>query len=149
MARGQSLSDETKAQVLAALAAGGGVGEVSRQTGVPKGTVSRLKNELAPQVLAQSISEQSAVVAPQLEQSRASVGTVGTVGTPPLYTLVAELLNENLMTLATHARMARAPEWFTKQDAHGIAAYDGGLADKTIRILEAAAAAQSLENISA
>lgn len=174
MARGTSLTDELKAQVLAGLLAGSGVREVSRATGVPLSTVSRLKNETMPQVLAgspesspepspaknigsKSVPKNAPLAAePQAERAtEVSQGELVQVGTPvgtqkntapnPLYALVSTLVSENLQTLIAHAQMARQPHWFEKQNADSIGVFDGIMADKTTRILEAAAAAQPLE----
>lgn len=118
-----ALTDDKKAAIIAAVRAGGSVSSVARELGVGKATVSRIKNELP---------------ATELEQ-------IGTVKQNNLEALIARYLEANLTTLITHAEMARDPNWFKKQNASDIAVFDGVMSDKTIRILEAAAAAQSVE----
>ena len=175
MARGIQLTDEKRAQVIASLAAGNGVGEVSRQLGVPKATVSRLKNETMPKVLRDSRERVPTVETPPIdndeededalidaeferqhqreqladecEMDPGTLATLEQVGTQkkPLFQLVSDLLEENLLTLTAHARMARDPKWFARQGAEAMGVFDGVMSDKTIRILEAAAAAQPLD----
>jgi transposase-like protein len=116
-------TDETKARVVAALMAGQGVSEVSRATGVPKATVSRIKNDLAPEIMEQ----------------------VGTEKKERLENLIADCLAANLTTLRHISEFARRPDWLIAQSAHDLAMFYGVTADKAVAILEAHAAAQPLE----
>jgi DNA-binding transcriptional ArsR family regulator len=177
MARGIQLTDEKRAQVIAALAAGDGVREVSRRLDVPVSTVSRLKNETMPKVLRESVppvetpdepigfipidddegalidaeferQHQREQLADECEMDPGTLANLEQVGTQKksLHQLVADLLTENLLTLAAHAKMSRDPKWFARQGAEAMGIFDGVMSDKTIRILEAAAAAQPLDN---
>lgn len=124
MAKGKAHSDEVRAQAVAALLAGQGVSEVARQYKLPKSTVSRLKNSLAPQVLEQ----------------------VGTEKRESLAGLIEEHLSTSLKSATKLAhKVGTDDNWFTKQSADEIAILYGVLTDKAIRILEAAEAASHEE----
>ncbi|HEX7333419.1 MAG TPA: hypothetical protein VF290_18085 [Pyrinomonadaceae bacterium] len=115
--KGQAHSDETRAEVIAALLAGQGVNEISRQYKIPKATVSRLKNSLA---------------AKQLEQ-------VGTQKREQIADLIEGHLRQSLKAAAALAeKVATNNEWFIKQNAADVGVLYGILTDKSIRILEAA-----------
>jgi transposase-like protein len=116
------IDEKTRAKVAAALLSGSGVSAVSRDLGVPKTTVSRIKNGLA---------------AEQLEQ-------IGTEKKERLEDLIAGYLSENFQTLSAQAIHARDKDWLRIQGAESLAILHGVMADKAIRILEAAAAAQPL-----
>lgn len=113
--RGQAHKDETRAQVIAALLAGQGVNEVSRQYSIPKATVSRIKNGLAVE---------------QLEHKKLS-------------DLVEEHLTESLKAATAIAQKVSNDAWFFKQNAADIGVLYGILTDKSIRILEAAESANA------
>lgn len=116
--KGRTHTNEVRAEVIAALLAGQGVNEVSRQYNVPKATVSRIKNGLAPE---------------QLEQKKIS-------------DLVEAHLTESLRAATALAQKVASNEsWFTKQNAADIGVLYGILTDKSIRILEAAESAHSQE----
>jgi transposase-like protein len=124
MARGKAHSDETKAQILAALLTGEQPADVARRFGLNESTV-RTWGKAGGVDFAQVRAEKKA----------------------SLFDLIGELASENARTLIVHAQLARSPQWFDKQDAHGMAVFDGVMADKTLRILEAAAAALPLEKL--
>ena len=158
MARGKAYDDGQKAQVIAALMTGQGVREVSRALNVPLSTVSRLKKELAPMVREAAVnldarSDEEAAEngfgeAFQGEDVEDDIARVmPEVGTQKkaLPELVAELLTTNVETLSTIAHFVRRPAYLDQQGAESLAVLYGVIADKTIRILEAHAAAQPLE----
>lgn len=184
--RGKSHSDETRAQVVAALLSGQGVGEVSRALSVPKATVSRIKNELAPEVLQRSRDAQTeAAVAGAVEglqqmaendeptdeeidavherdferneaadeaeietSTLARLEQVGTQkNTHSLDQLISIYLRANLDALARQTVVAGDFKYIARQSAENLAVLHGVMADKAIRILEAAAAAQPLEDL--
>lgn len=117
-----ALPNDIKAKVTAALLAGGGVNAVSRDLGVPKATVSRIKNGLASE---------------QLEH-------IETVKKTGIQELIVNYLSANLAALEAQANHSTKPEWLSKQSADQLAILHGVMADKAIRILEAAAAAEPL-----
>jgi transposase-like protein len=117
--RGRAHSDETRAAVIAALLEGQGVTQIAEAFALPKATVSRIKNELAPE---------------QLEQ-------VGTEKRERIEDLVETHLRESLNACAAIARHAANPRWLSRQNAADVAVLYGVLTDKSIRILEAAQAA--------
>lgn len=91
--------------------------EVARQYKIPKATVSRLKNTLAPQ---------------QLEQ-------IGTDKKERLADLIEGHLRQSLTAATALARKVETnDEWFSKQNAADVGVLYGILTDKSVRILEAA-----------
>lgn len=115
MARGVAHSDEVKAQAMAALLAGQSVNEVARQYSLPKSTVSRIRS---------SIND-------QLEQ-------VGTQKRDRIGELLGEYVEANLITLKAQSEHFRDKAWLNRQEASSLAVLHGVVADKTIRVLEAA-----------
>lgn len=109
-------SEETRAQVIAALLAGQGVREISRQYNVPRSSVSRIKQAL-------SSDEQ---------------GQIGTQKRERIAELVETHLVESLKAAASLAQKVTNNDWFIKQNAADIGVLYGILTDKSIRILEAA-----------
>lgn len=107
-------SDETKAQVMAALLTGQSISSVAREYNLPKGTVSNWRNRDMPEV-------------PTDETQK---GT-------SLDVLLSDYVRENLKTLREQAKIFRDPVWLKKQEASSLAVLHGVLADKTIRLLEA------------
>lgn len=117
-------SEQVRAEVVAALLAGQGVREVSRQYNIPRSTVSRLKNSLSEQEL----------------------GQIGTEKRDRISTLVENHLTESLKAATALAQKVTTNEsWFTKQNAADIGVLYGILTDKSIRILEAAESANNQE----
>ncbi len=123
MAQGKAHDDETKAQVIAALKAGEQPSALAKRFGLSRSTVSGWGKAAGF----------------NLEQVR-------TEKKEALHELVAGYLSENLTTLKAQAVHARNPNWLYLQGAESLAILHGVMADKAIRILEAAAAAQPLEN---
>ena len=116
------------------------MGEISRALGVPKSTVSRIKRELAPQVLAEQKAPMENAQLATIEPHRATPHK-------DISQLVADYLSESLKTLAAHAVHVRDPLWLQKQNADDIAALNAVIADRSIRILEAMAAAMPLDDL--
>lgn len=101
---------------MAALLAGQGVMEVASQYSLDASVVSRWKSALPSeqlQVLASKKGE-------RIEQ------------------LLFEYLTETLVTLKEQATIAREREYVTKQPAGELAVLHGVMADKAVRLLEAA-----------
>lgn len=111
MPRGKAHSDEVRAQVMGALLAGQSMSAVAEAFNLPIQTVSRWAH-----------SEGLGTV-----ENKKDIGD-----------LIRVYLNENLETLRAQAEFARDPEWLRGQPASEFAVLHGVLADKAIRILEAA-----------
>jgi transposase-like protein len=124
MARGKAHSDEVRAQVMAALLAGQGVNEVAQTYNLPKQTVSRMKAGL----------------------SDADLGQVGTKKSERIEALLYDYLTANLSTLRKQTEVAGDTEYLKKQPASELATLHGVMADKAIRILEAAERAGVIES---
>ncbi len=107
-------SDETKAQVMAALLTGQSVSSVAREYNLPKGTVSAWRKR-------------------DLEQVAADATQKGT----PIDELLSEYLHESLITLREQAKFFRNEKWLERQDASSTAVLHGVITDKAIRLLEA------------
>ncbi len=114
MAR-RSYSDETKAAVMAELAAGQGVGKVADEYRIPVGTVKAWKRRVK--------SEH-----PVATQKKEAIGD-----------LLVQYLETNLRTLKAQSEVFADPEWLKKQSASEAAMLHGVLTDKTVRLLEAMA----------
>ncbi len=117
--RGKRTSDEVRAAVTAALLAGQGVNDVARQYQLDPSLVSRIKATISPQVLQQ--------VAIAKDES--------------LDTLITDLLRANLIALRNIAEVAGSADYARKQAGNDLAVLFGVITDKTVRLLEAAAAA--------
>lgn len=115
MPRGKAINEEARALVMAALLSGLGVNEVARQYQLPKSTVSRIRAELGP----------------RLEQ-------VGTEVRASLDDLLLNALSANLNAQARIAEAVSEPTYITQQPASSVADLYETLADKAIRLLEAA-----------
>ena len=114
--RGKKHSDEVRAQVMAALLAGQGVMEVASQYNLDASVVSRWKNTLPSEQL-QVIASKKGV---RIEQ------------------LLFEYLTETLITLKKQTILVRESSYVTKQPAGELAVLHGVMADKAVRLLEAA-----------
>jgi len=112
MAR-REYSDETKAQVMAALLAGQSINEVATRYKIPAGTVKSWRRN-------------SREFRPVDTQKGAEIGD-----------LLLEYLRENLITLRAQVEHFRDPKWLSKQDASELAVLHGVVTDKAIRLLEA------------
>lgn len=110
MARGKAHPPELRAQVIAALMAGQGVGETAKQYGLDKGLVSRWGR-----------------MQPVAIKTDVDIGE-----------LVSEYLRETLITLAVQQRHFRDPEWLASQSASELGVLHGISMDKAVRLLEAA-----------
>jgi transposase-like protein len=111
-----SYSDETKAQVMAALLAGQSVSSVARNYNLPKGTVSSWR---------------------QQAQKKGRVESSATQKGESLDDLLLAYVQENLTTLREQAQFFRDGQWLKRQDASALAVLHGVIADKTVRLLEA------------
>ncbi len=107
-------TDETKAQVMAALLTGQSVSSVAREYNLPKGTVSAWRKRDSRQVAEDATQK----------------GT-------PIDELLSGYLKENLKTLRAQAEFFREETWLKKQEASQLAVLHGVLSDKAIRLLEA------------
>lgn len=119
MAQGKALKPEVKAQVMAALLQGQGVNEVARVYKLSPTAVSRIKNGLLPENLAQLETEKR----------------------ESLDTLLLEAVSANVRALTKMAQAVSNEKYITSQPAESIGMLYGILADKAVRFLEAASAA--------
>jgi hypothetical protein len=101
---------------MAALLSGLSIAEVSRQYNLPKQTVSRIKNEMVPEQL----------------------GQIGTEKRHRLDDLLLDALASNLAAQKRIADTVSEPEYVRKQSATAVAELYEVLADKAVRLLEAA-----------
>lgn len=111
--RGKKHSDEVQAQVMAALLAGQGVGQVAREYNLSKSVVSRLKNSV------------------QMEHLEPKKGD-------QIEALLFGYLETTLETLRCQAVIVGEREYVIKQPAGELAVLHGVMADKAVRLLEAA-----------
>jgi transposase-like protein len=116
--KGKAHTDEIRAQAQAALLAGQGVSEVAKQYQLPHSTVSRLKTALGQKLD---------------EVGRKKVRDFGE--------MLGTYLEANLKALTAQALVASDPKYIQKQPASELATLHGVMADKGIRLLEAAHAA--------
>lgn len=107
-------TDETKAQVMAALLTGQSINAVAREYKIPKQTISNWKNRDKPGV-------------PRDDTQKAA----------EIEDLLSGYLKENLKTLRAQAEFFREETWLKKQEASQLAVLHGVLSDKAIRLLEA------------
>ncbi len=114
MAR-RNYSDETKAAVMAELAAGQGVGKVAKDYEIPVGTVKAWKRRTKDE-------------RPVATEKKEAIGD-----------LLVQYLETNLRTLKAQSEVFADPEWLKKQSASEVAMLHGVLTDKTVRLLEAMA----------
>lgn len=119
MARGVPHSDETKAAVMAALISGQGVNEVAREYKLDSGLVSRWKQGLSTAEL-----QQVAV-----ENSRRIEG------------LLLGYLEANLAALKAQSTLAGDVNYLKQFPPQQLAVLHGVMADKAVRLIEAASAA--------
>lgn len=114
--RGKKHSDEVQAQVMAALLAGQGVAEIAEQYQIPDSTVSDLR-----------------------KRSEAEFGELRrkTKG-EQLEALLFNYLTTTLNTLKCQSEIVGEREYVVKQPAGELAVLHGVMADKMVRLLEAA-----------
>lgn len=117
--RGKAHSDEVRAEIASALLAGLGITEVAEKYNLPKSTVSRIRDEIS---------------AEKLEQ-------VGTEKRARIDELLLDCLAANLQAQKKIAETVSEPHYIRKQSASAVADLYETLADKAIRLLEAASAA--------
>lgn len=111
-------SDETKAQVFAALLTGQSVRYVAKEFGIPVGTIKAWKSYRAN-------GHNMAVVTTEKKQA---IGD-----------LILIYLNELFITLHAQMKVFANEEWLKQQSAGEVAILHGVIADKGIRLLEALA----------
>lgn len=114
--RGRRHSDETRAQVVAALLAGQGVSEVAEAYSIDKSVVSRWR---------------AAIPHAELQQ-------IATKKRDEIGELLTGYLREAITTLRVQAEFARDTTWLKTQPASEVAVLHGVISDKTVRLLEAA-----------
>ena len=114
MPKGKQTSPEIRAQVIAALLAGGSVAKVATDYKLDKSTVSRIKGSLPEQTLQQVATEKK----------------------ERLIDLVESHLAESLRAATEIARQTQDDVWRSKQSAENLAVFYGVLSDKAIRLLE-------------
>ena len=112
---GERLGEELRAQVVAALLAGQGVTQIANAYSIPKQTVSRIKLSLGD-----------------------SLGQIETEKVDRFGDLVAGCLESALSAMQAIANTVSESEYVRKQPASEVAVLYGVIADKSIRILEAA-----------
>lgn len=128
--RGKKHPDELQSQVIAALLAGQGVGEVAAQYNLDKSVVSRWKTSLPSDKL-QQIATKTAEKGEQIEEA------------------LFGYLIETLTTLKEQVIIAREREYVIKQPAGEFAVLHGVMADKAVRLLEAAERARAPRSVEA
>lgn len=114
--RGKRHSDEVRAQVMAALLAGQGVSEVASQYNLDISVVSRWKATIPDNQLQLLASKKGELIE----------------------TLLFDYLVTTLATLRKQAEVVGESEYVIKQPADSLAVLHGVMADKSIRLLEAA-----------
>lgn len=112
-------SEEIKAQVHAALLAGGSPSEIARKFSMPRQTVLRFKAELSEDAL-----------------KEASIETRHRIDD-----LLLDCMAENLSALSRIAQTTHDADYLKKQGAEACATLYGQIASTTVRLLEAASAA--------
>lgn len=117
--RGKAHSDETKAAVMASLMAGGSITEVAKEHNLDVSLVSRWRKQLP--------DDQLQEVATKKERDFGS--------------LLADYLEETLVTLSAQQRHFRDKTWLSNQSAAELGVLHGIAADKAIRLFEAAESA--------
>jgi transposase-like protein len=115
---------ELEAAIMAALLAGQGVMEVAQQFNVSHATVSRIKSRL----------------------SEDDLNGVERKKTDRFGDLLAEYLEETIITLKAQTRFFRDEKWLEKQSASEVAVLHGVCADKGLRLLEAIERSSAFED---
>lgn len=121
MARGKKHGDQIQAQVMASLLAGQGVSEIAAEYNLPESTVREWRSSLTPE---------------QFAEVRAKKGA-------QVETLLFDYLVQILTTLKAQAAVASEREYIIEQPAGELAVLHGVMADKGIRLLEAAERART------
>lgn len=115
MAQGKPISDEVRAKVIAEVLMNTGVNEISRKLKLSKAAVSRIKNQHAPAVLAQTGEEKAA----RMDE------------------LICEHLSAGIRAQVKIYEHVSTAEYIKKQRASEVAELLDKLASTTFRILEA------------
>lgn len=118
MAR-REYSDETRAQVMAALLAGQSVSSAAREYKIPKGTLVHWRDA------ALSAAASAGVRADSTQKGDELGG------------LLLSYLRQNLITLRVQVEHFRDEKWLSRQGASELAVLHGVITDKAIRLLEA------------
>jgi transposase-like protein len=118
--RGKAHSDDVKAKVIAALLLGAGVMEVARELRLPESSVRNYKRVIPGDKLA----ELNAKKGERLDD------------------LVFDYMQSNLVALQRQAEVASDVNYIQKQPAGELATLHGVMADKIVRLLEAASRAR-------
>lgn len=121
--RGKRHSEDVRAQVMASLLAGQGVTEVASQYNLDVSVVSRWRSSIP--------SDQLQVIASKKGDR--------------IEHLLFEYLTETLVTLKEQTILARERDYVTKQPAGELAVLHGVMADKAVRLLEAAHRATAIQ----
>lgn len=119
--RGRKHGDEIQAQVMASLLAGQGVSEIAEQYNLPESTVREWRSTLTDE---------------QFAEIRAKKGE-------KVESLLFNYLCQILTTLEAQAKVASEREYILEQPAGELAVLHGVMADKGIRLLEAAERARA------
>lgn len=119
--RGKKHGVEIQAQVMASLLAGQGVSEIAAEYKLPESTVREWRSTLTRE---------------QVAELRAKKGE-------QIETLLFSYLTQILSTLHAQAKVASEREYIFKQPADSLAVLHGVMADKGIRLLEAAERART------
>lgn len=108
-------SEDVRAKVIAELLAGKGVMEVSRTLKLPKQTVSRIRNEMAPETL----------------------GQIGTEKAEQMESLIVNYLQSNFKAMKAICDIASDENYLKRQSASEVATLHAELATRAFRLLEA------------
>ena len=142
--RGERHNPEIKAAVLAALLTGQGVEFVAKTFGLSPNTVKTWKKGSKHLTFKGDVHPQKRddLVKGEGEPVGEVSGELAIDDGVDVYSrLVGEYLRENLTTLAAQQKFFRDPDWLKRQSASDLAVLHGVAADKAIRLLEAAEAA--------
>jgi hypothetical protein len=121
--RGKKHTDEARSEALAALLAGQGVAEVSKKYKLPDSTVRDLKRSIDSEEFVKVREKKQEVIAG----------------------LIEEHLQASLKAAVNIAKQTDNADWLNKQDADKLGVFYGIVTDKSVRILEAAEAANPSE----
>lgn len=114
--RGKKHDQDIQSQVMASLLAGQGVSEIAAEYKLPESTVREWRSTLTPE---------------QVAELRAKKGE-------RIESLLFNYLTQILATLEAQAKVASEREYILEQPAGELAVLHGVMADKGIRLLEAA-----------
>jgi len=118
----RSYSDDTKAEVMAALLQGQRVTNIADEYDIPQSTVSGWKKKVQ-QKADMDLDDQA------IQKKEAELGG-----------LLMEYLQENVKALRAQAEQFSDEEWLKKQSASEVATLHGVMTDKAVRLLEALSA---------